>query len=882
MNHIDDDGQSGEAGVTEANQDRRSPTGGEAVSPGDGSAKPVDMPDTNEAVDFMRQWPTERMHLWFKKCDSITGEEGASKGRTYERTDTGYAAMRAAIDAAQGKFNCYFLVNDPLDSIAMDSVGKPSNTQMKQAVALHGDIDPLEGETQADALKRISERVGGYVVQPSALIASGGGMQPLWVLREPFSVDGDPAKSEAIKRYNTALADDLGGDHVGDVSRVLRLPGTINLPNVSKRGRGREPARARLIEFNGFDYPISIFKHAEQKQAGGEHGAKADIKIDWSRVPEHLGWLKSSADLPEDFPRKGRIIIEHEGTLADLNESLKDVGLLQKGYGSWNDVTFALAAVLKGYAKYTPEQIAAALMAPLPCNQHVTKLKSADKMHRPIERALNRSYDAKPASAAGNNGELLAEMNEKHCVLPLGGKARVATFAPDDEFDGRMMIAMVSSFDDFKNLNCNKYVPVGDDFVPVGAWWINHPKRRQYQGMKFMPQRDEEVVGDRLNLWRGFGVQAVKPDGRSGESGCKLFLDHMRDILCSRDEEHFDYLRKHLATIIQKRKRTEIAVGLRSKGEGTGKGFYCHHIGHLFGQHYMQVSNPDHVTGKHNPHLETLLMLIADEALFAGDPRHRNALFGLITEPDIAIEPKFYPIYSAKNYLNITMTSNADHFIPVGETARRFFVPTVSEDRVGDHAYFNAIDAQLKGERGYEALLYHLQHEVDIRDFNVRQVPKTAGLHQQASYSRKGVDLLVETACSEAIVPCRHHRFADMSITAGSEERQGFDYFIANSQDQTLKRLGPMRVKNILRDEWECKTGDDGRRKDGKIVVRGIKWPDLEDLRMMFEAKHGSQKWLADGAIGWLAGRPATLAEAEAAYGKPKIERTCDDDDLPF
>ena len=55
---------------------------------------------------------------------------------------------------------------------------------------------------------------------------------------------------------------------------------------------------------------------------------------------------------------------------------------------------------------------------------------------------------------------------------------------------------------------------------------------------------------------------------------------------------------------------------------------------------------------------------------------------------------------------------------------------------------------------GYEALLYHLLHEVDVRDFNVRAVPKTAALLEQAAYSRKGLDLLVEKACHEAVVPC--------------------------------------------------------------------------------------------------------------------------------
>ena len=222
----------------------------------------------------------------------------------------------------------------------------------------------------------------------------------------------------------------------------------------------------------------------------------------------------------------------------------------------------------------------------------------------------------------------------------------------------------------------------------MGTYWIGSPKRRQYDGgMAFMPQHDGDV-GNRLNLWRGFGVKPIKPDGTSGAAGCQKFLDFMRDIICSGNEAHFDYLRKREATILQKRIRSEIALGLRTKEEGCGKGFYEATMGRLLGNHAMQVTNPKHIIGNFNPHLETLLRLTADEALFVGNPEHRNALFGLITEPTLTIEPKGCGVYKADSYLNLSITSNADHFLPVSETARRFFIPTVSAARKQDFAYF--------------------------------------------------------------------------------------------------------------------------------------------------------------------------------------------------
>jgi hypothetical protein len=42
----------------------------------------------------------------------------------------------------------------------------------------------------------------------------------------------------------------------------------------------------------------------------------------------------------------------------------------------------------------------------------------------------------------------------------------------------------------------------------------------------------------------------------------------------------------------------------------------------------------------------------------------------------------------------------SSHFVPASATARRFFIPTVSEDRVDDLEYFNEIEARNLGKAG--------------------------------------------------------------------------------------------------------------------------------------------------------------------------------------
>jgi hypothetical protein len=517
------------------------------------------------------------------------------------------------------------------------------------------------------------------------------------------------------------------------------------------------------------------------------------------------------------------------------------------GHRSRAVLAFACECVRAGIAN---EVIASCLMHWI-IGEHIREQSNVNRaLNRALERAQLFVKDSK-----------LFEMNEQHSVLPIGGKTRVATWGDDPDFPGRQTIVRFSTFADFTSLQDkyrHTYQGKDKDGTPQtvtmgqGTWWIRQSGRRQYDGgMRFMPQRDEDVVNDVLNLWTGFAVAARKPEGKSGEAGCKLFLDHGRKIICSDKEEHYNYLIKREAFIAQRRTRSEIAVGLQTEVEGTGKGFWCRGMNRLYGVHAMEVLSADHIAGKHNPHLEKLLRLTADEALFALDPRHRNALYNLITEPRITVEPKFVDAYSAANHLNLDVISNAEHFLPVSNTARRLFLPTVSDARANDHEYFRKIDEQLRNG-GYEALLYHLLYEMDIRDFNVRDVPKTDALAKQAGYSRKGLDLLVEGACNEAVVPCQHANCPGFSDCKGYEQRTGFDYFIDHHPDRDLARMGALTVKRRLAKEWGCITGDATRKQIQGVKMHGIMWPRLGELREKFVARHGVQKWLHPDESDWI------------------------------
>jgi hypothetical protein len=90
------------------------------------------------------------------------------------------------------------------------------------------DIDAKDelGNRDSDlALIRIDILVANkQIPTPSAIVDSGGGVHAYWLLDEPAT----GADLALIPLINQALAERVGGDHVSDLARLLRVPGTRN------------------------------------------------------------------------------------------------------------------------------------------------------------------------------------------------------------------------------------------------------------------------------------------------------------------------------------------------------------------------------------------------------------------------------------------------------------------------------------------------------------------------------------------------------------------------------------------------------------------------------------------------------------------------------
>jgi len=431
----------------------------------------------------------------------------------------------------------------------------------------------------------------------------------------------------------------------------------------------------------------------------------------------------------------------------------------------------------------------------------------------------------------GSDEKDLTEMNTTFAVVKVAGKTRVVELEESVTYPG-CREAVFSTVSDFCLFHAKhkKLLPRADGKgfkeVGLGTWWINHPDRRQYDGIVYAPRG---AKNGRLNLWTGYGC---KPQA----GNCELYLAHLHNNVCNSNKEHADYLLDWMADAVQHPDRAgEVAVVLRG-AEGVGKGILAKQFGRLFGAHFRHVAQAKHLVGHFNAHLQQCSVLFADEAFFAGDRAHEGILKALITEETLLVEPKGIDTFVVRNSLHLILSSNNEWVIPAGADARRFFVLDVAGTHMRDFAYFAAIAKEMDNG-GREALLDLLMKR-DLSQFNIRAVPLTSALASQKAYSRRGIDRLVEILAHDGILPCADASDPSITITTGEDKNEGF-YPAARKLAPDLKHLSSKIIAVSLQDNWGCI-----RWKSG--YQRGIQFSALADLRDRFDRRHGKQEWPAE------------------------------------
>lgn len=783
---------------------------------------------TGEAAKFLK--------AFHPKGPWVLTEIPVDKQRTFTATfypDT-FNDMLTWIADRNGKTNLYFMVNTPGGKLE----SKAAKEDVHTIHYLHVDVDPRAGEDIAEeqerALHLLTDKRPEWLPQPTFVTFSGGGYQAFWKLIEPIEVKGNIERIEDFECYNRGIEHKLGGDHCHNADRIMRLPGTLNIPNKKKKAKGRVPTWATLTEHNAaavveltqFKPTMPLKKQEDSRSTSNDRTVKIS-----GNVPR----LNDLAELDEwKVPDRIKVIIA-QGHLRDIEGP-------KTGDDSRSGWLFDCVCGLKR-AGVPDDLIYGIITDP---QWHVSE--SVRDKGRMMDR-----YAKRQIAQAGEDAidPRLKFMNDQFAIIE-SPKCKVA-----EEWDERYetdsgticrSVLVRQSFEDFRNRHMNQKVvikmPDGKDKITtLGEWWLNHPQRRTYHHIDFTPGREQDGV---YNLWKGFAVEPRK-------GNCSLYLEHIRKNICNGNDELYTYVVNWMARAVQFPGYTgQTALVLRG-GQGTGKGVFAKNFLALFGRHGMQVTNVRHFLGNFNAHLRDCVMLFADEAFFAGDKSHESLLKTLVTEETMQIEAKGIDVEVGPNYVHLIMASNSDWVIPAGPAERRFVVCDVADSQQQNETYFAALQAEMNNG-GREALLDMLL-EHDISAFSVRKFPRTEALAGQRTFT---LDPIEEWWMSRLTEGCQTRRSGEWEkfVAIDALEADFVEYArnfnIARRGNRT--RLGMFMSKitpdlTIERRRVKIEyTSEHGFAESKSVVKRGYVFPELNACREFFNKTIGASNWRLDEA----------------------------------
>jgi Family of unknown function (DUF5906) len=417
----------------------------------------------------------------------------------------------------------------------------------------------------------------------------------------------------------------------------------------------------------------------------------------------------------------------------------------------------------------------------------------------------------------------LRQMNNKHAVISnLGGKCVIMEWVPSAISEGQKELSY-QSFQAFRERYANHYIDVPNgrghwSVEPFAPIWLAHPHRRQYEGLDLVPNGPPVLPNGYLNLWKDWGVAPRKGSWR-------LMQRHIAEVLANGNQSFEDYIKRATAWKFQNPGlRPEVVLALLG-GKGVGKGAWGYAQMLIYGPHGLQIYSTEHLTGKHNQHLQNKLFLYLDEALWGGDRQAERVLKGLVTEKSMLIEPKNINAFPWPNRLGIYMSGNDKWIVPASHDERRYAVNKVSERWKQNKGYFAPLFEEINNG-GAAAMLYDML-QMDLEGWHPREnVPQTKALLDQKMLGLGGLELWYVHLLNVGELPRpdkKNPRFVISKnlLEAAKNHNARNKYTTAEELAGFLKEMGCAHKSNgknwgwifpplpAAREAWQCRAGGD-------------------------------------------------------------------------
>lgn len=540
----------------------------------------------------------------------------------------------------------------------------------------------------------------------------------------------------------------------------------------------------------------------------------SDIAIDAAHAKERALKFLERVDLPEQGRRNDMAF--------KIAAEIKDLG---------NDEDATLVLVLDDWNALLDdpldeEEIIAVVMSAFKHGQNEIGSKAIENL-MPAREPVPMKVPEKEIEDEDQppRGHPFDDLNKEFAIVVSGGSHHILHETTDQ--DGHRIVHHIQE-PTFHRMRSHLTISL-DNAKPVAMTkaWLNDERARRYLGMVFEPQR---AIDPRYyNLWKGFPVEPQLYETATYEEqrSFDLWKEHVKENVCNGDDEQFRWLMAWCADLIQRPWRKPLASVVLKGDKGVGKNIFAEALGELLAPHSMLIDDPRFLNSHFNSHMESLKLLIVDEASWGGDKGHEGHLKGLITGKKHTIERKGKEPYSLKNILALIFMSNSNWVVPASFDERRFYVTDVGSGRKQDRKFFGKIVDRSGSMIGIGILMNYLL-TYDMEGFDTDVAPNSEGLLGQKIASLDPLEQWWFDCLSEATLVGSMAKGIDFSdIHCDTFNRAFFDYVkgrhvrsrlpTADLVKKILKKIAPSmqrkKVKNeyhyisdgleVLREDWE-------------------------------------------------------------------------------
>lgn len=759
-------------------------------------------PNRAEVEEFFEKTMPDQIHLTAIDPEKRRPTIGRDFG-TEVQTAADWALARNA-----ERLNVHYSVN--LVCSGLDK--KPSKPDFIGVRYAHVDIDPPKGHGSFTPSGQHTVEQQLLDAEACTIVWSGNGYQALWRLNGGVSF-------EQVENVNKGLIEAMNGDKgTHDVSRLLRVPGLVNWPDVKKRELGRVPVLSRIRY--------------------GDDGSVADLAELQRRFPAPVKPTKPTT--PNELREVDTFTLGDWEPLSTDDLGLPEGAVLRrlidepKGLDRSSDV---LAMACEGL-RYglTKAQVTGVLL------NHVNAVSAhcigeadpARAARRAIERALSeddvmaffraheRERDRRMASGETDAVEVARTAHTK--LWTLETMLRQCVYIEDNsQVADTTRLGYVLGLSDFRNSTAasvmtmelpGKNGSVRKVKVLVANEWLAHPERTTVSTRTFKAGEGPIVAAPdgrtALNSWRGFRIGAA-PDDWSERT--QPFIEHVGFLFGDVAGPFLDWI----AHIAQKPGELPSTAYLHvSRKTGTGRNLIAKILGRVFiGYASLAFPLASTLRDGFNAGLAGKILAVVDEI----DEGHSNRkhqmaqdLKQLITEEVRTINQKFACKYQEVNACRWLIFSNSPAALPLEEEDRRFNVVQFDGEPQAA-SYYSKLYA-LADDQAFIASVMQYLLTRDISGFNpgdrAMMTPAKAELLDR---TRSEDDLTLRAIAQRWPV--------DIIISRELHDQLGENRIKGPALRHALDRAGFVRVG-----QWkECASGDFWRQKVTAYAVRNhVEW----------------------------------------------------------